>query len=326
MPDYTPETWTSGQTFTPEQATAMSQEIDESETAVAGKQASDPDLAAIAALSDPNADRLLFWDDSAGAITYLTPGTGLTITGTTITSSGGSGATASHIQGVSVSTGGETRPTGSNIVLWVGGSTEPNNIGTADVWLAEGTSTSTSKAGIAFTAGEYFRLNPLDPSDPAVGALAVANQVVGNIFVAGRTASITDLAAYVTVAGSTGSVLRFGLYELNAASVTLVADFGTVASTTTGVKVKSGTAPMVIGRRYIAVCVSQGSPTTHPTLMQVSPEAMWGTQAGFSDPDGLFVTALGSRVATTQSGALAASGTIEASGDSVPCIAARCAA
>lgn len=37
-----------------------------------------------AALVDPNADRILFWDDSAGAFTFLTVGPGLTITGTTI--------------------------------------------------------------------------------------------------------------------------------------------------------------------------------------------------------------------------------------------------
>lgn len=40
-------------------------------------------------LSDPNADRILFWDDSAGAMAFLTAGTGLTISGTTITASGG---------------------------------------------------------------------------------------------------------------------------------------------------------------------------------------------------------------------------------------------
>ena len=42
-------------------------------------------------LTDPNADRILFWDDSAGAVTWLTAGTGLTITGTTIEASGGGG-------------------------------------------------------------------------------------------------------------------------------------------------------------------------------------------------------------------------------------------
>lgn len=40
-------------------------------------------------LTDPNADRIMFWDDSAGAVTWLTAGTGLTITGTTIDASGG---------------------------------------------------------------------------------------------------------------------------------------------------------------------------------------------------------------------------------------------
>ncbi len=44
-----------------------------------------------ASLSDPNADRILFWDDSAGAVTWLTAGSGLTITDTTITASGGIG-------------------------------------------------------------------------------------------------------------------------------------------------------------------------------------------------------------------------------------------
>lgn len=42
-------------------------------------------------LTDPNADRLLFWDDSAGAVTWLEAGSGLSISGTTITATGGGG-------------------------------------------------------------------------------------------------------------------------------------------------------------------------------------------------------------------------------------------
>lgn len=38
-------------------------------------------------IADPNADRIVFWDDSAGVFTYLTIGSGLTITGTTIDAS-----------------------------------------------------------------------------------------------------------------------------------------------------------------------------------------------------------------------------------------------
>lgn len=42
----------------------------------------------IAGLGDPNADRLLFWDDSEGQFAYLTAGSGLSISGTTITATG----------------------------------------------------------------------------------------------------------------------------------------------------------------------------------------------------------------------------------------------
>ena len=44
-----------------------------------------------ASLTDPGADRIGFWDDSAGAFTWLTAGSGLTITDTTMTASGSGG-------------------------------------------------------------------------------------------------------------------------------------------------------------------------------------------------------------------------------------------
>ena len=44
--------------------------------------------AKISKIADPNADRILFWDDSAGDYAYLTAGSGLSISGTTITASG----------------------------------------------------------------------------------------------------------------------------------------------------------------------------------------------------------------------------------------------
>jgi hypothetical protein len=51
-----------------------------------------------AVLVDPNADRIMFWDDSAGAVDWLTASTGLTISGTALTvnwaSPGNIGSTA----------------------------------------------------------------------------------------------------------------------------------------------------------------------------------------------------------------------------------------
>jgi hypothetical protein len=40
---------------------------------------------------DAAADKLVFWDDSASKLTYLTVGTNLTITDTTIAATGGGG-------------------------------------------------------------------------------------------------------------------------------------------------------------------------------------------------------------------------------------------
>lgn len=48
-------------------------------------QAYDAELTQIAALADPNADRILFWDDSAGTYAFLQASTGLTLSGTTLT-------------------------------------------------------------------------------------------------------------------------------------------------------------------------------------------------------------------------------------------------
>jgi hypothetical protein len=52
--------------------------------------------------ADPNADRILFWDDSAGVHAYLEVGSGLSLTDTTITATGsGGGITWSEVTGTS---------------------------------------------------------------------------------------------------------------------------------------------------------------------------------------------------------------------------------
>ncbi len=62
-----------------------------------GAQASDAFLDDIAALTDPGGDRILFWDDSAGDITWLQIGSNLTITDTTISATGGGGSATPRV-------------------------------------------------------------------------------------------------------------------------------------------------------------------------------------------------------------------------------------
>ena len=46
---------------------------------------------------DAAADKIVFWDDSASKLTYLTVGSNLTITDTTIAASGGGSATVDPV-------------------------------------------------------------------------------------------------------------------------------------------------------------------------------------------------------------------------------------
>lgn len=85
----------------------------------AGFQPLDADLTAIAALTtssagrsiltltDPGADRIAFWDDSAGTYAHLTPGTGLTIVGTTINADTTSPASTTTAGAVELATDAE---------------------------------------------------------------------------------------------------------------------------------------------------------------------------------------------------------------------------
>ena len=123
-----------------------------------------------ASLSDPNADRILFWDDSAGAVTWLTAGTGLTITDTTITASS-SGLT----EGTPVATNtGATSydvtsiPSGTKLIIvnfnansWNASATLILQIGDSggvettgyDSACSAGTTSSSSTAGLIITPG-----------------------------------------------------------------------------------------------------------------------------------------------------------------------------
>lgn len=49
-------------------------------------------LTALSSLPDPGGDRILFWDDSAGTIAYLEIGANLSIVGTVLSATGGSGS------------------------------------------------------------------------------------------------------------------------------------------------------------------------------------------------------------------------------------------
>lgn len=74
-----------------------------------------------ASLVDPNADRILFWDDSAGTFTFLEIGTGLQISGTTLNATGTTPTCVTSVpKPVGLSTASGTQAFAVNTTQWVG--------------------------------------------------------------------------------------------------------------------------------------------------------------------------------------------------------------
>jgi hypothetical protein len=158
----------------------------------------------ITAFADPNADRIVFWDDSAGAFTALTASTGLTISGTNMTV-----RTASESQTgiVELATSAETT-TGTSTTLAV----HPAGLAAQNFLKADTTATLTNKtidangtgnsiinievadfAGSAIvTAAETISANNNDTTIPTSAAVkAYADSVAGGGISDGDKGDIT---------------------------------------------------------------------------------------------------------------------------------------
>jgi len=114
-----------------------------------GAQAQDDFLDDIAALTDPNADRILFWDDSAGAITWLTAGTNLTITGTQIDASGGAAGPLGDLTDVTI-----TSVANDEILQYTGSGWENQTLSEAGIQPSD--AGLTDIAGLAVTDGNII--------------------------------------------------------------------------------------------------------------------------------------------------------------------------
>jgi len=168
---------------------------------------------------DAGADKLVFWDDSAGKLTYLTVGSNLTVSGTTITASGsgGGGGTLASRTAVTIPTesytGGETKNktfTGfKSYALF-------KILTTSDAWVRLYTDSTSANAD----SGR------LEGTDPAPGAGVIA-EVIGNGtfmmspgvigFNADGTTSTTMYAAIKNRSSSSASIsVSFQVLQLEA--------------------------------------------------------------------------------------------------------------
>jgi len=165
-------------------------------------------------LTDPGADRLIFWRESVNEPRYLTLGSGLSITGTTISSSGGGGGGSSAWADI----------TGKPTTLSGYGITDAQPLDSDLTTIAALVTTSFGRGLLTLTAYPTFNQSTTGNAATAT-ALATARTINGTSF--DGTGNITVTAAAGTL---TGSTLASGV---TASSLTSAAGgtFGTAAFT-----------------------------------------------------------------------------------------------
>jgi len=160
-----------------------------------------------ASLTDPNADRLMFWDDSAGAIDFLTAGSGLTISGTTMTAAGVTTAVVTSDVTVNNST---TLANATGLSFTVSASTTYYIVG----FVAHN---SSAVANIKFSwslpSGTYTRIGSLVAVGDSISQTRIqyaANVASGTTFSVAGTAGVQgNIWGFLLQIGGTGGTAQF---------------------------------------------------------------------------------------------------------------------
>lgn len=184
-----------------------------------------------ASLSDPNADRIMFWDDSAGQVTWLTAGTGLSISGTSISVTGAALADGDYGD-ITASSSGTVLTIDSNVISTFGRTlTDDADASAARTTLGLGSIATQASSSVSITGGSITGITDLAVADGGTGASSASaartnlGLVIGTdvqayslklATIAANTVSSQTGTTYTAVLGDADTYIRFS----NASSIT----------------------------------------------------------------------------------------------------------
>ena len=142
-------------------------------------------------LVDPNADRILFWDDSAGSTAFLATGTGLTISGTTISADNNGTVT-------SVAASGGTGISVSGSPITSSGTLTITNTGVTSLSAGTGISVSGSTGGVTVSATNNGTVTSVSGTGSVQGLTLTGTVTSSGSLTLGGSLSAVNLTSQVT--------------------------------------------------------------------------------------------------------------------------------
>lgn len=238
----------------------------------------------IAGLTDPGADRILFWDDSAGTVAFLQAGTGITISGTTISASvaGVDWSGVSSVPAYVTSLGALSDPNADRIIFWDDSEGGLAHLTVSTGLTLSGTSLALSHLGIqSLVDPNADRIMFWDDSAGSMQWLSVGNGISITGTALGLDGSLADFGA-LTDPGADRLIfwddsadehtyLELGDHlEITGTELAFNSDIGTFTGTLTGVTSGSGTVRYARNGDMVTLTFPAISGTSNSTAHTIS--------------------------------------------------------